>query len=188
MLPGKQNVWLMLTALLLSCFVQAEETYKKPELRAELLQKVAADQQARNEGNWGRVKELDHKHAKFLSDLLRDSEWPRISEVGPDGAKAAWLLVQHADHNLNLQKTVLQILESYVVEREANPQDVALLSDRIAVAENRPQQYGTQGRCIEDEGWQPNEINEPQYVHLRREKMQLAPLHLYIERMQQFCD
>lgn len=188
MVPGKRNVSLLLAALLLSLFVMAEEIYQKPELRAELLQKMAADQEARNEGDWGRVKELDHEHSKFLSDLLRDSDWPRISEVGPDGAKAAWLLVQHADHNRDLQKAVLQILESYLPEEEANPQDVALLSDRIAVAENRPQQYGTQGRCEEGQGWQPNEIEEPQYVHLRREKMKLAPLHSYIERMQQFCN
>lgn len=130
---------LFLVALLLSLSVLADESYSKPELRAELLEMMEADQEARTEGDWEKVKALDRVHSAFLSNLLRESDWPRISEVGPDGAKAAWLLAQHADHNPELQRAVLQSLRNYLPNKEANPQDVALLSDRIAVAEGRPQ-------------------------------------------------
>lgn len=108
--------------------------------------------------------------------------------MGPDGAKAAWLLAQHADHNPDLQKSVLRALREYLPQGEANPQDVALLNDRVAVAEGRPQEYGTQGRCVEDQGWQPNEIENPEQVDLLREEMGLPPLDSYSERMQQFCN
>ena len=72
-------------------------------------------------------------------------------------------------------------------EGEANSQDVALLHDRIAVAEGRPQGYATQGRCVEEAGWQPNEIESPKQVDSLREEMGLPPFDSYSERMQQFC-
>lgn len=187
MAPGRRNSLLFLVAVLMSFCTLADETYSRPELRAELLQMMAADQGAREEGKWEKVQELDREHSEFLSDLLRESDWPRISEVGPDGAKAAWLLAQHADHNRDLQKAVLQALREYLPEGEANSQDVALLHDRIAVAEKRSQKYGTQGRCVEDKGWQPNEIEDPKQVDFLREEMGLPPFDSYSERMQQFC-
>lgn len=187
-LQRRGKVSLCFAALLLSFCVLADDNYSRPELRAELLQMMEADQAARSKGDWEEVKELDREHSDFLSDLIRESHWPRISEVGADGSKAAWLLAQHADHNRDLQKAVLQVLIDYLAEGEANPPDVALLSDRIAVAEDRPQQYGTQGRCVEDQGWQPNEIEDPQKVNLLREKMKLPPLEAYSKRMQRFCN
>lgn len=187
MAVARRNSILFVVALLISFCSYADETYSKPELRDKLLQMMAADQEARKEGDWDKVQKLDHEHSEFLSDLLRESNWPRISEVGPDGAKAAWLLAQHADHNRDLQKAVLQALTKYLPEGEANAQDVALLYDRIAVAEGRSQRYGTQGRCVEDEGWQPNEIENPQELDLLREEKGLPPFESYSERMQQFC-
>ena len=187
MAAGNIKTLLFVVAILMSFCIRADDVYSKPELRAELLQMMTADQEARREGDWNKVQQLDREHSEFLSHLIQEAGWPRISEVGPDGARAAWLLAQHADHNSELQKAVLEAMTEYLPEGEANSQDVALLYDRVAVAEGRAQRYATQGRCVGEEGWKPNEIANPEKVDLLREEMGLSPFDSYFERMQRFC-
>lgn len=63
MVPGRRSAYLLLVAFLLSLQVMAGEPYSKPELRADLLQMMEADQEARNEGDSEKVKELDREHS-----------------------------------------------------------------------------------------------------------------------------
>jgi len=64
--------------------------------------------------------------------------------VGTDGVRDAWLLAQHADHDLSTQRWALELLSKAVADGEANARHEAYLIDRVRMNEGREQLYGTQ--------------------------------------------
>src|SRR5260370_27596485 len=65
------------------------------------------------------------------------------STVGKYASESAWLLVQHADHDLAFQKMCLDLMKAQAAG-EVSPANMACLEDRGRVGEGRPQFYGTQ--------------------------------------------
>lgn len=102
--------------------------------------------------------------------------------VGTDGARAAWLLVQHADHAVTFQRNCLTLMEAHLADDQVAPADMAYLTDRVAVNEGKPQVYGTQGRVLEGV-WQPRPIGERENVDQRRKSVGLKTLKEYIAFM-----
>ncbi|HEX5004243.1 MAG TPA: DUF6624 domain-containing protein, partial [Gemmatimonadales bacterium] len=95
-----------------------------------------------------------------------------------DGVAAAALLVQHADADPAFQATVLPMLEAAFRAGTVTGQELAMLTDRVAKAQGRPQRYGTQttvidGRVIFDP------IEDSGQVDARRAAMGLPPLAEY---------
>jgi hypothetical protein len=69
-------------------------------------------------------------------------------------------MIQHADERPALQRKALPLLRAAVAAGEADGSNLALLEDRVAVADGRPQRYGTQGRC-EGTKWKPFIVEDP---------------------------
>jgi hypothetical protein len=105
--------------------------------------------------------------------------WPGKSLVGEDAANAAWLLVQHADKDLALQKDVLAKMEPMAKTEEVSPTDYGYLWDRVAVAEHRPQRYGTQF----NEKQEPQPMEDEAHVDERRASIGLPSMAQYREQM-----
>jgi hypothetical protein len=98
--------------------------------------------------------------------------------VGREGVADAALLVQHADADPAFQAAVLPMLEAAFTAGVVNGQEVAMLTDRVAKAQGRPQRFGTQttitdGRVIFDP------IADSAQVDARRAAMGLPPLTDY---------
>lgn len=160
-------------------------------LRAQLLQRRAADQSMRDTvmlimqagrmpdaAFMDRLDAVDRANAAWIRGILETRGWPGASLVGPDGAAAAFLLVQHATHDTPFMARALPMLEKAVGAAEAAPGDYALLYDRVAVQGGRPQRYGTQaslfnGRLV----FAP--IEDSSRVDARRAAMRLPPLAVY---------
>jgi hypothetical protein len=68
--------------------------------------------------------------------------WPGVSAVGTDGARAAWILAQHAPARYRV--CWLPKPREAVACGEASPRHLAYLADRVATDEKRGQCYGTQ--------------------------------------------
>jgi LSD1 subclass zinc finger protein len=150
----------------------------KPELRSELLRRAEKDQAARGgpEPDTETMASVDAENLAWLRDLVAEVGWPGRSTVGEDGAHAAWLLAQHADQDPAFQRSCLDLMTEAVERGEATLGELAYLTDRVFLAEEKPQEYGIQmtGR---EEGWVPRNLRDPETVDERRAAMSLGPLH-----------
>lgn len=160
----------------------------EPALRDELLALFAEDQAARhavmadeNAETVARVEAIDRRSTARMKELVATVGWPGRSLVGRNAANAAWCLVQHADHDVAFQKQCLPLIERAVEGGEAEPDHAAYLYDRIAVAEQRPQRYGTQYGA----DGTPQPIEDEPNVDARRASVGLEPLAEYDRRMQE---
>lgn len=122
-------------------------------LRAELIEMKDHDFRVRqrllDEGKLGGfyVPEMEAVHrqnAARLREVIAEYGWPHEEIAGEDGAKAAWLIAQHAIGEPDFQRQSLQHLQRHTAEGKLPAWHAAYLEDRIAVQEGRPQRYGTQ--------------------------------------------
>ncbi|MEX0910056.1 MAG: DUF6624 domain-containing protein, partial [Candidatus Paceibacterota bacterium] len=117
----------------------------KEQLTSMLERDQEMRQKAKNgEGEWD--KRVDEENTKELKGILKEIGWPTISKVGAGASKAAWLLAQHADHDLDFQKECLGFIVEAVEKDEVERKQIGYLTDRILLKEGKKQLYGTQFR------------------------------------------
>lgn len=116
-------------------------------------------------------------HAERIWELLDDYEmWPGRRLVGEDGATAAWMIVMHAQRDLDLQRRALEHLDLALEFDDVPGLHYATLADRIAMSDGLPQRFGTQlvptadGRDLE--AWP---IEEREGLDGRRATLGLEP-------------
>ena len=162
-----------------------------PALRQELLDRMERDQELRrlvlksnsNEQQILELKELDRMHTMWMKSVVEKRRWPTISMVGRDGANAAFLLVQHADHDAAFQRRCLDLMQPLAERSEVSKPDLALLTDRVLLAEGKKQLYGSQF-VLDDRGeLVPRPIEDEARVDQRREKMGLPPIAEYKKQL-----
>jgi hypothetical protein len=124
---------------------------------------------------------IDDENAVWLREVVTKLGWPGRSLVGDDGAHAAWLLAQHADRDPALQKHCLTLLEQAVAASEAEPRDLAFLTDRVRLASGQSQIYGTQ-MTAHDGRFAVRRLADPETVDERRASVGLEPLNEYLNR------
>ena len=138
----------------------AARHFAAPEERRQLLQRVEADQQARDAANaasqgpepdgaaaravYKHAYEVDGDNLTWLKAQVQRSGFPTVAQVGEQGMSAAFLLVQHADRDPAFQMRVLETLQRRGADKGVNDSELALLTDRVLRAQKKPQRYGTQ--------------------------------------------
>ncbi|HUC89621.1 MAG TPA: DUF6624 domain-containing protein [Patescibacteria group bacterium] len=155
-----------------------------PRLRNTLLAMAKADQDMRisaveKGGTWDYA--LDLKHTKQLKRILDKYGWPTISMVSGEASNDAWLIAQHADHDIAFQKQCLALLKA-ASPGEVSLHNIAYLEDRILVSEQKPQLYGTQfqGKAGKIK---LHPIEDAVNVDKRRQAMNLGTLAEYKKTM-----
>jgi hypothetical protein len=123
--------------------------------------------------------QIDRLHTRAMKRIVARYGWPGEKLVGPMGAEAAWLLVQHADHDRAFQKQCHRLLEGAVRRKDAQARHLAYLTDRICVADGVPQIYGTQWGYL---------IVDPEHVDERRAAVGLSSLEAYLESSRQMLE
>jgi hypothetical protein len=152
------------------------------ELRAELLRRVAADQEARHALDVELMMAADGENLPWLRQVITEVGWPGQSLVGEDGAHAAWLLAQHADSDPIFQRRCLDLLTAAVERGEAAIAQQAYLTDRVLLHEGKPQEYGTQA-IVRDGRFEPTKLRDPSQVDQRRASVGLGSLAEYLAGM-----
>lgn len=73
------------------------------------------------------------RRASWFSAQVAAYGWPKQSLGGAEAADAAFLIVQHAVHDTTSQAWMLVALTDAARTKDASPQNVALLTDRLIV-------------------------------------------------------
>ena len=154
-------------------------------IRGELLSMAEEDLEVRRElaadgslfeGYHPRMRAIHDSHAERLGRILDSLGWPGLSQVGPEAAEAAWLIVQHAIAQPTFQRRALELLHAAVQRGEAVAFKAAMLEDRIRTLEGGLQRYGTQFDWDAAGQLSPLPIEDPAGVDARRREVGLAPL------------
>lgn len=82
-----------------------------PALQQELLAMMQADQAAMHSNDARAKQALLEQHTSRMKAIVAQVGWPTNRMVGSNGAQAAWLLVQHADHDKVFQQAVLKHMQ-----------------------------------------------------------------------------
>lgn len=138
-----------------------------------------------------KLMDLDADNSAFLKRELaaRGGQWWTITEVGSDASMQIWLMTQHADQDRDFQRHALALMEPLAEDGEVSGSNYAYLWDRVAVAEKRPQRYGTQGGCTSADNWDAAEIEAPaEDIDMRRSAVGISmTFAAYDELMDGVC-
>ncbi|HEX2780959.1 MAG TPA: DUF6624 domain-containing protein [Gemmatimonadaceae bacterium] len=182
-----------ITAALLSLTLAGVAHAQQPQaardetLRAELLIRGQKDQEVRQVFMTGqadsaaiaRMNAVDASNTIFLKKVVAERGWPGASLVGRDGEQAAFLIAQHAVLDTAFMAQVLPLVERAYAAGEAEGQQVALLTDRIARHRGRPQVYGTQASIVNGR-FVLDPIADSANVDARRAKLGIPPVARYM--------
>ena len=114
------------------------------------------------------VQRLSAENVQALVAMVPAEGWFSTAAYGEEAATGAFMIVQHAD--TALQKRFLPAIEVMANRGEASKSFYALMWDRIAVAEGRPQRWGTQMQCVNGR-MQPFPTEDPERLEERRAPM-----------------
>lgn len=165
--------------------MSARQPPQRPDLAAELVRRAEIDQQARGfvfrcdeptGAEAEHLRRVDEDNTAWLEAVVNAHGWPGVCLVGEKGANAAWLLAQHADQRPELQRRWLPMLRAAVEAGDAEPSLLAYLDDRVALADRRPQQHGTQRIGPNRDEVQLAPLEDPQRVNEYRQAVGLNPL------------
>ncbi|MFT3790431.1 MAG: hypothetical protein QM741_05000 [Rudaea sp.] len=163
-----------------------------PKLREQLLAWVKPDQDVRNEmvsaaasdpakfkRLASRMRAVDESSYRRIKGVIDEYGFPTDTMVGRDGAGAAFLLVQHQDAHPEFQQFVLDIMTSWVRRDEVDRESFALLTDRVLVAQKKPQRYGSQFRGTNGGAMEMQPVEDPEHLDQRRAEVGLPPMAVY---------
>lgn len=136
------------------------------------------DWEGANQAIWDELIKIDADNTKFLKTILPGDGWFRFSRVGEQVSRDAWLIVQHSPDRA-FQRRVLGIMEPLVGTGDASGSQYALLYDRIAMFEGRPQRYGSQIICTNGR-FQPSPVEDATNLDRLRASVGLEPIAEYL--------
>jgi hypothetical protein len=158
---------------------------RDPDARA-LLWRVHTEQWALHaeEISEAETQALLRRNSDWLKAVLARIGWFDMSRYGAEASQAAWLIVQHSDHDRDWQEQVLADLAPRVARGDMQRNYYAYLVDRVAVGAGRPQTYGTQGHCQGRGNLQLLPVADRENLDRRRAEMGLDSIAAYSLR---FC-
>ena len=135
------------------------------------------------------VRAIDQAHSNRLKEIVEHIGWPTRDLVGMKATQAAYMVIQHAGHDVEFQNKCLGMIVDLVAQGELPASYVALLTDRIRVFSNQPQVFGTQMTMRRNESGllvpSPSvPIEDPTHLNDRRALMGMVPHEQFVEAIQ----
>jgi hypothetical protein len=161
-----------------------EQKILRPDIALDMEKMLEADQDMRAKAHgdpnfWD--ADVDRRNTERMKQIIKEIGFPLISLVGEEGMHNAWLLVQHADEDIEFQKECLRLMKE-APQNEVIISDIAYLEDRIRINSKQPQLYGTQ--FTQKEGKHvPLPIEDEEKVNERRAQMGMDTLADQIDLM-----
>ena len=123
---------------------------------------------------WAEMNRIDSINEIRICEIL-DTRGFVGREIVGNACLTFWLVIQHAPEQL--QKKYLPLFQKAAERKDIKQRHVAMMEDRIAVAENRPQKYGTQ--IVDDKLWP---LLDKSKVNIWREEVGLEPLEIKLQQ------
>lgn len=119
--------------------------------------------------------EADSTSTKYMKAILDEYDWLDRNRFGDRVSMGAWLMMQHADDHVELQKLALSRMEAYLENGGVDKGNYAYLWDRVAVNTGEKQRYGTQPtwECTSEGKLTLQPLEDPDNVNARRAEMNL---------------
>ena len=126
------------------------------------------------------MQAIDHINEMEICDILDTRGFVGRDQVG-DACNVFWMVIQHAP--LELEKKYFPMFVEAMKRGDIPKSNIALMDDRIAMFEGRPQRYGTQYVEKEQGKWALYELLDAERVEQWRQEMGLSPLADDLKRM-----
>lgn len=104
-----------------------------------------ADRRPARSAAYAYIREQDQRAQAAMAAMQPEGGWWTRDRYGDEVANAALLLVQHGDETI--WRRYLPQLQVLAARGEVPGAAVALMEDRLALNDGRPQRYGTQAVC-----------------------------------------
>ncbi len=123
----------------------------------------------------------DSLNLRKVTAILDQHGWVGADKVGGQANQTLFLVIQHAD--LPTQQKYLPMMRAAVKNNAAQPSALALLEDRVRLAEGQRQLYGSQiGHDETTHQYYVLPLDAPAAVDQRRAAVGLGPLAEYVKR------
>lgn len=127
-----------------------------------------------------RKGEIFRSNADTLKSWFREYGFLGKDKLDEKASHNFWLMVQHADHDVEFQETFLKAMKVEVLKDNADNQNFAYLEDRVRKNKGLKQKYGTQLEYIEDFWIIPAPLEDSLNVNERREEIGLESIEAYL--------
>jgi hypothetical protein len=152
-------------------------------IKNKILSLVKKDQKMRKSSTSKWNFKVDKENTNELKKVIKKYGWPDFDLVGKEASKGAWLIAQHADHDVKFQEYCLNLTKEKLKDNKIEPQYFAYLTDRVLVNQNKPQLYGTQFYLNKKGQLVPRPIKNKKKLSSRRKKFKLEPFTKYKTRL-----
>jgi hypothetical protein len=150
-------------------------------LVAEFAKRREVDQAVRTDSK--RTKEMgpvDRDNTAWLKQRVQELGWIDVARFGKEAAGAAFLIVQHSG-DVPLMLAALPEIEADVRQHGLDPQNYALLLDRLNLRLGRRQRYGSQIGGDEQGRLVVMALEDRDHVDELRKAIGLFPLKQYLD-------
>jgi hypothetical protein len=161
------------------------------DLQERLLNLYAADEKAGaawadeidkdrpNEEVIANLRAVRKRNLEAIKSIITKYGFPGTELVGADGVWAAFALVQHADADHAFQRKVLARMEKLYRRKSIPGEMYAYLKDRVRIAENKKQIFGTQFQ-LRNGDLVIRPVLDPAYLDVRRKEAGLPAMADYL--------
>lgn len=129
---------------------------------------------------WERILEKDHSNQAVVSRILDERGWLGADVVGGMGNQTLFLVIQHAD--LDMQLKYLPMMREAAADGRLRASNLAMLEDRIALRQGKRQRYGSQIGNGPELGNYLSPLEDPDRVDEWRNEVGLGPIADYVAR------
>jgi hypothetical protein len=148
-------------------------------LQLDSVKKYGYDSQPYKE-HWKKINYNDSINLIKIKKILDERGWLGADIVGKTGNQTLFLVIQHSDQAT--QEYYLPILREAFKTGKAQGSQLALLEDRVALAQGKLQLYGSQiGRDTETNLQYVLPLADPDNVAKRRAEMGMTPMKNYVK-------
>lgn len=157
---------------------QLGQRYAHDQAAAEALIKKSPNFDKPNPEAWKHLLAVHKANLVWFKPIVDAHGFPTVQQVGPKGVEHAWMLVQHAGSDPAFQDKVLAELKAQLSAEPYLRSNYALLTDRVRIAQRKPQIYGTQF-TVKDGHLVMQKTEDVARLDKRRANMDLMPISDY---------